>query len=155
MRQVKLVDFPLLVGIRARQQRESLLREFAIIASGGGREADVPKRLLEIARLHEERYAGLNPEADDAIDIAISSGAEFVDLMVSVPTRVKQDTLDLVPLLLEVDEYCKRGDLLTLAPDDEIRAYWFWFLREFVRQLNGDSPVSWRDFSMPPTLPTF
>ena len=102
--------------------------------------------------MHEERYAGLNPEADDAIDIAISSGAEFIDLYVSVPTRVKQDTLDLVPLLLEVDEYCKRGDLLTLAPDDEIRGFWFWFLGEFVRQLNGDAPVSWRDSSLPPTL---
>lgn len=149
MRQVKLVDFPLRAGIRARQHRESLLREFAIIATGGGGEADIPKRLLEIATLHEERYAGLNPEADDAIDVAIASGAEFVDLLVSVPTRVKQDTLDLVPLLLEVNEYCNSGDLLTLAPDDEIRAYWFWFLAQFVRQLNGHAPESWRDFVLP------
>lgn len=74
MRSVALVDFPLQVGIRARQHSESLLREFAIIATGGGDAADVPKRLLEIAQLHEERYSGLNPEADDLVDAAIARG---------------------------------------------------------------------------------
>jgi hypothetical protein len=78
MRRVSLVDFPLQVGIKARQHRESLLREFAIIAAGGGDRADVPKRLLEIAKLHEDRYAGLNPEADERIDTAIKARSGFI-----------------------------------------------------------------------------
>jgi hypothetical protein len=149
MRSVTLVDFPLQTGMRARQHRESLFREFAIIATGGGDDADVPKRLLEIARLHEERYGGLNPEADDAVDAAIAAGEEYMDVVVRVPDRIREDTLDLAPLLLEVDAYCRSGDLLTLAPSDEIRAFWFWFLREFVRQLNGEPPLSWHHFEMP------
>jgi hypothetical protein len=136
--------------VRARQHREALLREFAIIAIGGGEEADVPKRLLEIARMHDERYSGLNPEADAVVDSAITSGEEYIDFTVDVPVRIKQDTVDLAPILLEVDEYCRNGDLLTLTPSDEVRAFWVWFLLEFVRQLNGEPPLSWPDFVQSP-----
>ena len=50
---VVLVDFPLRVAGRAYRHREALLREFAIIAFGGGEQADVPKRLVEIAKILE------------------------------------------------------------------------------------------------------
>ena len=149
MRRVKILDFPLKVGVRARQHRESLLREFAIIAIGGGDRADVPKRLLEIAKLHDERYSGLNPEADDAVDAAIERGDEYIDFVVGVPEQIKQDTIDLAPVLIEVDEYCRSGALLTLSPPDDVRAFWTWFLSEFVRQLSGEPPRAWRDFSLP------
>ena len=133
MRQVVLVDFPLRVASKAYQHREALLREFAIIAIGGGEQADVPKRLLEIATVFDDRYSGLNPEADQAVESARKSGAQFVDLELRVPDRIKTDTIDVAPLLIEVEEYCKNGDLLTLETPDDVRAFWFWFLREFVR----------------------
>ena len=135
--------------MRARLYVESLSREFAVIAHGGGERADVPKRLLEIARVHDERYASLNPEADAAVDAAIQRGEPAIDLVVYVPDRIKDDTLAVVPLLVEVDVYCRSGELLTLPPDDEIRAFWFWFLAEIVRQLANEPPRSWRDFSLP------
>ena len=47
------------------------------------------------------------------------------------------------PLLVEVETYCRNGDLLTLSPPEEIRAFWIWFLLEFVRQADGDAPQSW------------
>ena len=147
-----MIDFPLQIGLRARQHSESLLREFAIIASGGGDEADVPKRLLEIARLHDDRYAGLNPDADAAVDAGIARGEEFMDVVVSVPERIGPDTLELSGVLLEADAYCRSGDLLTLAPTPEVRAFWVWFLREIVRQVGGEQPESWRAFTMPEWL---
>jgi hypothetical protein len=146
-RRVVLVDFPLRVAGRAYQHREALLREFAIIAIGGGEHADVPKRLVEIATILDDRYAGLNPEAEDAIDAAVSRRAEYVDLELTVPRRLKSDTIDLAPLLLEADEYCRTGGLLTLAPTDEMRMFWTWFLSEFVLQADGQPPRSWHDFS--------
>jgi hypothetical protein len=147
MRGVRLVDFPLRVAQRAYQHRESLLREFAFIALGGGEQADVPKRLVEIATILDERYAGLNPEAEAVLGEAARDRRPHVDLELRVPRRIKSDTLDLAPLLLEVDEYCRRGDLLTLAPPEEIRTFWMWFLLEFVRQADGEEPTSWRDFT--------
>lgn len=145
-RRVVLVDFPLRVAGRAYQHREALLREFAIIAIGGGEQADVPKRLVEIATILDDRYAGLNPEAEDVLDAAARRKAEYLDLELTVPPRVKGDTLDLAPLLLEADEYCRTGGLLTLAPTDEMRTFWTWFLSEFVRQADGHVPRSWHDF---------
>ena len=69
-----------------------------------------------------------------------------------VPERVKGDTVELAPLLREVDEYCRTGDLLTLSPSDDIRAFWVWMLSEFVRQLSGEAPMSWHEFELPPGL---
>ncbi len=149
MRRVEIVQFPLQVGLRARQHSESLLREFAIIATRGGDEADVPKRLLEIAQLHDERYAGLNPEADAAVDDAIERGEAFIDFELQVPDSIRDDTINLAPLLIEVDAYCRNGDMLTLTPSDEIRTFWVWFLSEIVQQLNGAPPTRWDDFVSP------
>ena len=149
MGEVRIVDFPLRVALRARQHVESLSREFAIIAFGGGDGASVPKRLLEIAQLHDERYANLNPDADAAVDAGIAGGDEFVDFIVRVPGQIKDDTISLAPLLVEVDAYCRAGDLLTPPPSDEIRTFWFWFLAEIVRQLSGEEPRSWREFVVP------
>ena len=148
-RRVVLMGFPLQVAGRAYRHRDALLREFAIIAFGGGKQADVPKRLIEIATILDERYAGLNPEADAAIDAAAASSVEFLDLELAVPRRVKKDTLDLAPLLLEADEYCRTGGLLTLAPTNETRTFWLWFLSEFIRQADGETPRSWHDFTAP------
>jgi hypothetical protein len=131
---------------------ESLSREFAIIALGGGDEADVPKRLLEIARLSDERYGALNPEADAAVDAGFATNREFIDFTLYVPDQIKDDTVDMAPLLLEVDTYCRSGDLLTPPPSDEIRGFWFWFLREIVRQVVDEQPISWRDFESPEDL---
>jgi hypothetical protein len=146
---VVLVDFPLRVSGRAYRHREALLREFAIIAFGGGEQADVPKRLVEIATILDEQYAGLNQQADEAIDAAAALDVEFLDIELAVPPRVKKDTLDLAPLLLEADEYCRTGGLLTLAPTDEMRSFWLWFLSEFIRQADGQAPRSWREVSAP------
>src|SRR5882757_3851091 len=119
--QVTLVDFPLRVAGRAYQHRAALLREFAIIAIGGGEQADIPKRLVEIATILDERYSGMNPEASDVLDAAAQRKADYIDLELSVPTRIKGDMLDVAPLLLEADEYCRSGGLLTMSPTDEMR----------------------------------
>ncbi len=146
MREVRIVDFPLRVALRVRQHAESLSREFAIIALGGGDGADVPARLLEIARQHNERYGGLNPEADAAVDAGFARNQEFMDFTLYVPETLLEDTVAMAPVLLEVDAYCRSGDLLTPPPTDEMRAFWLWFLAEIVRQIAGEQPRSWREF---------
>jgi hypothetical protein len=146
---VHFVNFPLREGMLARQHVEAMFREFAIIAAGGGDQADVPKRLLEIAELHRERYAGLNPDADSAVDEAMQRGDDYIDFDVTVPDQIRDDTLNLAPVLLEVDAYCRDGEMLTLSPSDEVRSFWVWFLTEIVRQVNGELPTSWHDFELP------
>jgi hypothetical protein len=142
-KRVVLVDFPLGAAQRAYQHREALLREFAIIAYSGGENAEIPKRLVDVATALDAHYAGKNPQADAVIDAASGRGARYVDLELVVPPRITDDTHELLPLLREADEYCRSGELLTLAPSDETRAFWTWFLGEFVRQAHGQPPLSW------------
>jgi hypothetical protein len=147
MRRVVLLDFPLREMQRAREHSEALVREFALIVHGA-QDADtgVPKRLLELAAESERRYEGLNPHAEDIVEAAIARGEEFVDLELSVPYSFKQDTLDAIPVLLEVEQYCRTGDLLSLVTPDDLRLFWMWYLGEFVRQVDGETPVPWREF---------
>ena len=147
MLQVQLVDFPVALGLRARQHRESLLREFAIIASRGGEAADVPKRLVEISLHSDEIYADSTRSGEDAIDAAHARGERSVTLELAVPGRLESDSRDTVGLLLEVYEYCTTGDLLTLTPADDIKGYWIWLMGEFVRQTNGLEPIPWPEFT--------
>jgi hypothetical protein len=147
MRRVVLLDFPLREMQRAREQSEALVREFAMIVHGAHDDDNrVPERLLELAADSERRYAGLNPHAEDIVEAALARGDEFVDLELSVPETFKQETIDAVPLLLEVEEYCRNGELLTLVTPADLRLFWEWYLVEFVRQIDGEEPISWRDF---------
>ena len=146
MRRVVLVNFPLRVAFRAYEYKEALLREFTIVALAGGEGFEIPKRLVEIASMWEEQYSGLNPDADKRIEQAVAHGQTHLDLELMIPEAMRSDTLELAPLLSEADAYCRSGDLLTLAPTDEVRAFWIWFLLEFVRQAGGLPPHPWRDF---------
>jgi hypothetical protein len=147
MHRIVLRDFPLHEMQRAREHSEALVREFALIVHGvTDEDVRVPARLLELAELSEQRYAGLNPHAEEVVERAIAAGADYVDLELSVPESFKQSTLDAVPVLLEVEEYCRRGELLTLVPADDVRTFWVWYLAEFVRQIDGNAPISWREF---------
>jgi hypothetical protein len=147
MQSVTLLDFPVELVQRAREHGEALLREFAMIVHGASdRDTNVPKRLLELAAESDKRYSGLNPHAEDVLDAARERGDDYVDLDLEVPVTFKQETLDAVPVLLEVEQYCRNGELLTLVPDDDLRLFWQWYLAEFVRQIDGEPAISWRDF---------
>jgi hypothetical protein len=151
MRRVVLLDFPLRELQRAREHSEALVREFALIVHGAvDADTGVPERLLELAAESERRYSGLNPHAEDIVDAAMARGEEFVDLELFVPYSFKQETLDAIPLLLEVEEYCRTGELLSLVTPDDLRLFWMWYLAEFVRQVDGEPPIPWREFSAPP-----
>lgn len=143
-RTVLLLDFPLRLMDRARQHRDALLREFAFLVHG--RETSgVPARLLEIAAESDARYAGLNPESEDLCDEALARGDEYIDLELHVPDHFRQHIIDTVPVLLEVDEFCRSGQMLTLVPPDDLREFWVWYLLEFVRQIEGQPPIAWQD----------
>jgi hypothetical protein len=148
MRSVVLLDFPVELVQRAREHGEALLREFAMIVHGASdHDTQVPKRLLELAAESDQRNAGLNPHAEEVLDAARERGDDYVDLELEVPVSFKQETLEAVPILLEVEQYCRRGELLTLVPDDDLRLFWQWYLGEFIRQIDGEPAISWRVFA--------
>src|SRR5437588_10997581 len=131
MRRVVLVDLPVRLWDRARQHGDALVREFAFIAVEGRDDTSLTRRLLEIAETSDTRYANLNPNAEAQVEEALAGGLETITVEVRVPVDFKDHINSAVPVLIEVDEYCRTGALLTLATPDELRAYWAWFLGEF------------------------
>ena len=143
MHRVVLIDLPLDLWNRARQHGDALRREFAFIAAEGREDTDLARRLLAIAETSDRRYATLNPDAEALVEAALQRGESFITVEVSVPFDFMQHILESVPVLLEVDQYCRTGALLTLATPDDLRDYWTWYLGEFVRQIEGSTPTPW------------
>src|SRR5262245_44653293 len=142
-RRVVLVDLPVRLWDRARQHADALVREFALLPVEAGGVNDLAARLAVIAAESETEYAHLNPAAEDQVESALRRGDERVTVEVHVPEAFRQHILASVPVLMEVDEYCRSGALLSLETPDELRAYWFWYLGEFVRQIDGADPTAW------------
>jgi hypothetical protein len=138
---VLLVDLPVRLWDHARQHGAALVREFAFIEAGGRDDTRRARRLLDIAATSDTRYADLNPAAEAEVEAALARGDETITVAVRVPVEFKQHILEAVPVLIEVDEYCRNGTLLTLATPDNLRAFWSWYLGEFIRQIDGENPT--------------
>jgi hypothetical protein len=64
-----------------------------------------------------------------------------------VPSSARDACIELEKLLDEADEFCRSGEhLLTLAASPEVVSFRRWFLTEFVRQIDGEDPISWAEY---------
>lgn len=143
---VRVIDLPVPLYQESRERHEGLLRELALLALREEEApAAVPKRLLAFGEDLRQRYGGLTGSAQDVLDAAVERGDATVDLDYEVPPAAADVAEAYLALLDEVDEYCREGDLLTLAPHEGIVAFRRWFLGEFVRQPRGEPPRPWSE----------
>jgi anti-sigma B factor antagonist len=78
---------------------------------------------------------------------ASERGNEHIDLVFEVPEETVEGVRQLDAMMDTVDEYCRDGDLLTLATPPDLVEFRRWFLGEFVRQIgHGEPPRSWDSF---------
>ena len=144
--QVRLLQFPLLVYRRAQEHFDELLREFALLSidsSGTVPGHEVPRRLRELVDELGQRFARATQDATGQREEALRAGLTSVDLTYNVPPQVREGSLALARMLDEADEFCRRGELLTLATPPEVVEFRRWFLDEFVAQADGAAPTPW------------
>ena len=141
--EVVLEGCPLDLLERARRHTESLIREFAFIASSGADRSSVPARLLALVDRIRARISGLNDAIEGQIDRARERGDEFIDLRVLLPGNGRELALELKRHFDEAEEFCRSGDLLTLAEPEDVRAFRTWYLDQYVAQIDGEAPVPW------------
>jgi hypothetical protein len=141
--EVRIVRLSVPVFRRASEQTDELLREFALIR--GETTDHVPARLLAVVDELRARFGGFSAEPAAALDAAVAEDEDEIDLVYRVPTETAQAVVELSALLDEADEFCRAGDLLTLATPPEALAFRRWFLDEFVRQIEGEPPLPWPD----------
>jgi hypothetical protein len=146
--EVHILGFPLAVFERSRRHMEELTREFEFIAESGGEQA-TPARLLALVERVGLRFAGLNDLAEVRVDDALARGDESLDVVYRVPAAASDACRELDAMLDEADEFCREGELLTLAtPADQV-AFRRWFLDQFVQQLSGNPPTRWTGTAEP------
>ncbi len=141
---VRFVGLPLDVLARAQEQHEGLMREFALIASPHPNSThDVPRRLLDVAGALRERFAAFTAEPNARIEQAMERGDRRIDMEMQLPAEAREAALSLAALLEEADDYCRNGDLLTLAAPPELVLFRRWYLGSIVEQIDGGAPVAW------------
>ena len=145
--EVRLVDMSLPAYSHSTEHHDELLREFALIQSREPTEGhNVPRRLLAVIDTLNNEYAGMTalPQAD--LQAALERGDPSIDLVYHMPPAVGPACAQLLALLREADDYCRHGDLLTLAPPPDAVAFREWLLLEFVNQVEGKPPTPWPAF---------
>jgi hypothetical protein len=88
-------------------------------------------------------FSVLNFRRRTQIADEIARGATTVDLEIDVPAGAGAAAAEMLSILAEADEFCRRGELLTLAASPEYVEFREWFLGEIVRQLAGRPPTPW------------
>jgi hypothetical protein len=141
--EIRLLGVDLEVHRRSSEHHEELFREFMIIAGSGDDHATVPARLMALVDELTSQYAGFTGGTNDELQAALERGDRTIDLVFTLPATVEPDVRRFLELLDEADEYCRSGDLLTLAPAECAIAYRRWYLEEFVRQIEGEAPRPW------------
>ena len=145
--EVALRGLPVEVHRRTAEHSDELQREFALLRAGSDDRDSVPARLLILVEELGSRYQGFTENTRQELLDAMDQGAESIDLVYRVPREIRDATIHLGDLLDEADEFCRAGDLLTLATPPDALAYRRWFLSEFVRQIDGHPPTPWAEFT--------
>jgi hypothetical protein len=138
---VSILGMPLEVMQRSSEHTDELLREFALIRGEGSEH--VPARLLALIEELRGRFGSFSEGPRRAMQAALERGDETIDLHYELPPTVAAAARQLGHLLDEADEFCRSGDLLTLATQPEGRAFRHWYLEEFARQIDGLPPRPW------------
>lgn len=141
---VRLLGLPVPLHQRAVEHLEELQREFVYIAVEPG---GVPARMLELGRRIRAGAAPFTRAPEEALEAAIVAGAPEVDLEYRVPDGAAAVARAANAMLDEVDGFCARGGMLTLAAAPDVLAYRRWFFGQFEAQIGGDDPVPWPAFA--------
>lgn len=145
--EVRLLNYPLDLYLRAQQHSDELIREFMHITNS--RQSDpsaevAPTRLWAIIDDLTVRFAAMIEAPRQERDAAIERGELRIDLTYVTPVEALEPVRQLGHLLDEADEYCRAGQhLLTLATPPDAVAFRRWFLGEFERQFAGEAPRPW------------
>lgn len=149
MTEVRLLDVSLADYQRSTEHHDELIREFALINEARRTEVigegapEVPARVLALVDDLTARFAAFGAGPTTALREALERGEERIDLLYTVPPEVGPAAAELNRLLDEADEFCRAGDLLTLATPPEAAAFRRWFLDQFVTQTAGAPPTPW------------
>lgn len=142
---VHLLQLPVALWARGQEQHAALLREFSLLASDPH---DVPARLLDLLTTLRTRFGGATTEQEEQLLDAVDAGVDVLpDLVYRMPPEAGPALLVLGQMLDEADAHCRAGQhLLTLAADEELVRFRWWFLESMAEQVAGRPAVPWPQY---------
>jgi hypothetical protein len=148
---VRVVQLPVRLWARSQEHHDALMREFALMSvptDDEEKQRHVPTRLTELINTLTADFEGVSTEQEQQLFAAAEAGVETVDeLVYRLPLAAVPASKALGEMLDEADEYCRQGKhLLTLASDDELVRFRWWYLDQFIDQASGKPPVAWPDY---------
>ena len=145
---VRLLGLPIPLLREAQQHSEELQREFSHVAASDSDSA--PVRLTALSQHLRGQYGSFTEAVQTQIDEAGARGDETIDVTFQIPRGAADAAEQLWAMLEEVDEYCREGELLTLAPTDEHIKLRGWYLSQFIDQIYGAEPVPFDEYEPRP-----
>ncbi|MDQ6797877.1 MAG: hypothetical protein M3011_07645 [Actinomycetota bacterium] len=147
MAEVRLLALDLAELHDAEAHHDELFREFALIAAADPSPGhELPGQLVTLIDELTARFAVFASGPQDELAAAAERGDQEVDVSYRVPRGVAEAVTRLAELLTAADDYCRNGDLLTLAPPPEAVTFRNWYLGEFVAQCRGSDPTPWPEY---------
>jgi hypothetical protein len=145
-RAVRLLGVPVDLYLEASRHTAEIVREFALISFGerSGVNEHVPDRLLELVTELRQRHKRSTDAIRARFEEAAQAGATAVDLELPADEAAADITERLTDLLDAADEFCRSGDLLTLASSPDVVAWRHWWRDQVLRQVReGADPTAW------------
>ena len=139
---VHLRNVPVGLWHQSRRWFEELLREFAVVSTSSP-DTQVPRQLLDFVDDARSRFSRFSESTNLTLEEAHAQGRSNIDLSLQVPAGAGPIALELYEHVLRADEFCRRGQLLTIQLSESVRAFVEWYLGEVARQLEGGEPVPW------------
>jgi hypothetical protein len=145
-RTVRLVGVPVDLYLAASRHTAEIVREFALISFGeqSGVNERVPARLLDLVDELRRKHAHTTEEIRTRFEAAAGRGEATVDIELPAEETAADMTERMTELLDAADEFCRSGDLLTLAAPPEVVAWRHWWRDEVLNQVrNRAEPRPW------------
>ena len=141
---ITLLHAPIQPMIRTAAHYDALYREFRLILElDPSRLEAVPGRLLSLIDQLGASFLGVGRAVEETWDAAVEENRDSIDLHFRLPPEAGPAVLRYNRLLDEADEYCRRAELLTVAPTEEAVAVRKWAFGQIVCQCQGEAPRPW------------
>ena len=151
-RTVRLLGVPVDLYGEATRHMGEITREFALISFGerSGVNERVPAGLLELVSDLRHRFARPADAIRVQVEDAASAGRDTADIEFPADETAVEITERITELLDAADEFCRSGDLLTLAASPQVVAWRHWWRDQVVAQVReGAEPKPWTPVSQP------
>ncbi|WP_165807057.1 ATP-binding protein [Nocardioides currus] len=138
---VRLLGLDVPLAFSLSRQYADLRRELRLLAVA---HQDAYPLAANLSAMFSSYERQLPSEVSFAVKRARRDGSEAIDLDVTVEPEAAPILRTMLEMFDLADAFCKAERLLSIQRTPEQRAFHVWYLSEYIRQIDGEAPVNFR-----------